>query len=488
MDSDLAALAAIRDARADQLYRLPNVLGSAIGKRYRGGEQLDELCIRVLVERKVAKSELRDDEVIPNELFVPGIGSAPTDVVETGRIEPVLDLGRYRPVKGGCLFSTGGTGGNGGTLGGLAYDGRTLEPAYITNWHAMFKIGYFRPTLPVKVFQPGISTDELIGYATEDPVPLVVVQSVDPTAPGYVQPGTNWSDYPLNVVDAAKGNLHSWPYSDPDYRWEVLDVGPAIFQIGAPYDGQRVQKRGAGSFFTKGYIDGFKPDFVAQAGNFLYRIGSEIMIRTDDGSPFSVPGDSGSVLFSEGSSGLQALGLIYSADASGYAYACDIQYAFSALGLVTVCRGMYLKGVREANYRKAMWGRGPRGSLFEEVAEQMKRFDELRAFVQRSSEPGRALIETATAAIPEIADPLERDPVAFGLYVRLMEKFALAPTVLDLLELELDDKSVDLFQRFLRRLARVEPGLRETLREIGGTVTEARGKRIADLVHTDLGE
>jgi hypothetical protein len=64
------------------------------------------------------------------------------------------------------------------------------------------------------------------------------------------------------------------------------------------------------------------------------------------------------------------------------------------------------------------------------------------------------LFDTLAAAIPQIAGPLQRDPVAFGLYVRLIEKFALAPTVLDLLELEVEDEGVDLFQRFLRRLER----------------------------------
>lgn len=134
-NADLEALRGILAARAEQLHRLPNVVGTGIGRRLRGGQTLDELCICVSVERKVAKSELRDDELVPREVSVPGLGSAPTDVVETGRLRLVLDTAKYRPVRGGCLIRTLPSAppappGSAGTLGGLAYDARTLEPAF----------------------------------------------------------------------------------------------------------------------------------------------------------------------------------------------------------------------------------------------------------------------------------------------------------------------------------------------------------------------
>jgi len=457
-----------------------------------------ELCICVSVERKVAKSELRDDELVPTEVFVPGLGSAPTDVVETGRFRLVLDTAKYRPVRGGCLIMSGsgvppGPRGSAGTLGGLAYDARTLEPAFITNRHCLFRASFFA-TQALPVFQPGGNIDQQIGVAS-DAAPMRFGQSFDATMPGY-------NDHPLNAVDAAKANFHSPYWTTPDIQFDVIDVGKAIYSLGAPSDKQPVQKHGAASGLTKGRIVQLNftepnlcyDEYPGQTPtgqpcrSFYASVGPGLLIQSDDGNPFALPGDSGSVVFSQESgtwSAPQALGLVFSATVGGpYASACDIQQAFSALDLVTVCRGIYLQGVRQARLRaEILFGRVPHHIL----RDQMNRFDELRDYARRASEPGRALVDLATAAIPQFADALHRDPVAFGVYVRLVEKFGLQPTVLDMLEVRIDDEAIDLLHRLLGRVERVEPASGEAGNQLARAVADVRGQRIADLLRVELG-
>ena len=368
-----------------------------------------------------------------------------------------------------------------------------LSPRF-TNRHCLFRASFFA-TQALPVLQPGTFTDEQIGVAI-DAAPMRFGQSFDATMPGY-------SDHPLNAVDAAKGNFHSPYWVTPNIQFDVIDVGKAIYNLGGPSDQQPVQKHGAATGPTKGRI--VQLDYTAgdlcydeypgqtplgqPCTSFYASVGPGLLIRSDDGNPFSAPGDSGSVVFSQEVgpwAAPQALGLLF-AGSGPYAVACDIQQAFSALDLVTVCRGIYLQGLRQARLRAAIFSRVRHDLSFEGLVDQMNRFDELRDYARRASEPGRVLVDLATAAIPQFADALHRDPVAFGLYVRLIEKFGLQPTVLDMLELRIDDQAVDLLHRLLSRLERVEPASRETAGEIASTVAGARDELIADLLRVEVG-
>ena len=71
---------AARQSRYDSyLMALPNVVGTAIGYRQRGGAQTKELCLVVMVRRKCAPADLPADEIVPREL-----DGIPLDVIETG--------------------------------------------------------------------------------------------------------------------------------------------------------------------------------------------------------------------------------------------------------------------------------------------------------------------------------------------------------------------------------------------------------------------
>src|SRR5262245_50167869 len=121
MAEDLSPLREIHAERSERLLRLPNAVGTGVGYRRRAGKETDELCVVVSVERKLSKSDLRDDELVPPEVSVPGLGSAPTDVVEVGRLIPLEDVAMYRPLPGGCRIYGRAIPAH-GTLGALAYD------------------------------------------------------------------------------------------------------------------------------------------------------------------------------------------------------------------------------------------------------------------------------------------------------------------------------------------------------------------------------
>ena len=74
--------AAIAEAQAkydDYLMGLPNVVGTGIGYRQRMNQPTAELCLVVMVSRKLAREKLSSEALLPREL-----DDVPIDVVETG--------------------------------------------------------------------------------------------------------------------------------------------------------------------------------------------------------------------------------------------------------------------------------------------------------------------------------------------------------------------------------------------------------------------
>ncbi len=246
-DGDLAALRAILMERGESLRRLPNVVGTGIGKRQRGGAELDELCIRVYVERKVEERELRDDAAVPRELRLPGVGAAPTDVEETGRPRPLqLDTAEYWPVRGGCALLPEATGARGGTLGGIAFDRHTHDPVWITNRHCIWMAGN-DPVDPAKVWQPS-ATGVAMGWAY-DVAPMVFYGSK------FDVPG---QFHMVNPLDAAKGDF-TFIDESAGVSFSVVEIGPAIFEVDEPWGtpftlGTPVVKHGIATGTTEGHV------------------------------------------------------------------------------------------------------------------------------------------------------------------------------------------------------------------------------------------
>ncbi len=74
-----AEIAAIHERYDTCLMRFPNVVGTGIGYRRRNGQSTDELCLVVMVSRKLERTALPPEAILPREL-----DGAPIDVIETG--------------------------------------------------------------------------------------------------------------------------------------------------------------------------------------------------------------------------------------------------------------------------------------------------------------------------------------------------------------------------------------------------------------------
>lgn len=78
-----------------------NIQGLGIAKRITKGQRLDELALKVYVERKLPKSQV--ENLVPSRVALPGIDrSVETDVEEIGKVEMEVNTARLRPAMPGC--------------------------------------------------------------------------------------------------------------------------------------------------------------------------------------------------------------------------------------------------------------------------------------------------------------------------------------------------------------------------------------------------
>jgi hypothetical protein len=127
------ALHAAVHARNPQLHQIPGVVACVLGRVRRGGIPTGELCMTVLVERKLSAAELRREGVraLPKAITV-GKRRVHVDVVEVGRYLPHVLAGTS---LGPAATASGVT--DEGTLGVFATDLATNAKVAITAMHVM---------------------------------------------------------------------------------------------------------------------------------------------------------------------------------------------------------------------------------------------------------------------------------------------------------------------------------------------------------------
>jgi hypothetical protein len=106
-----------KEKHESELLALENVVGVAVGLKMTAAKPTKKWSIVVLVEKKLPKSEVPKASLVPAEL-----DGDPTDVVEVGKIEPLLFNGKVRPAMPG--FSIGHFNITAGTFGCLVHDVR----------------------------------------------------------------------------------------------------------------------------------------------------------------------------------------------------------------------------------------------------------------------------------------------------------------------------------------------------------------------------
>ncbi len=81
MFSAYERVAIVKEAFTEDLLAKPNVIGVGVGLREREGELTDEIVIVVLVTKKLPRTEIEPDDLIPTD-----IQGVPIDVQEVGEI------------------------------------------------------------------------------------------------------------------------------------------------------------------------------------------------------------------------------------------------------------------------------------------------------------------------------------------------------------------------------------------------------------------
>jgi hypothetical protein len=109
-----------------------------VGHEVVGGKRTDRVCIRVYVRRKLPKSQLAPEAVLPDN-----IDGLPVDVIEDEfwihQAPPVTLEDHRRPhnfLVGGISIGNLLVGGS-GTLGVLVFDNRTGQEMLLSNWHVL---------------------------------------------------------------------------------------------------------------------------------------------------------------------------------------------------------------------------------------------------------------------------------------------------------------------------------------------------------------
>ncbi len=121
----------VRKKVEKELLKIHGVLAVGVGLREKKGEIQRELCFKVTVEKKKAKSKLKVKERIPEEIY-----GFKTDVVEKTITLPAADSKKYRPLIGGCQIQSSTKSGV-GTLGCFARRNSDNKIVLITNWHVV---------------------------------------------------------------------------------------------------------------------------------------------------------------------------------------------------------------------------------------------------------------------------------------------------------------------------------------------------------------
>lgn len=279
-----------------KLLKKSNVVGVGIGEKIKDGKRTGRTCLKIYVEKKVAKERLAKSDLVP-----PEIADVETDVVEVGKIRPLAsNRMRMRPAKGGS--SIGHYKITAGTLGCLVKDKKTGKIMILSNNHVLANSNEAKKG--DSIIQPGVADG---GKNPKDKIAELE---------RWVKIGFGKK---ANTVDAAV----AYPLNDKD-------VSPEISTIGIPKGtakgklGLVIQKSGRTTDHTLGEIKDItatvRVDYNGKTAIFRHQILTSAM---------SQGGDSGSLVLDKKR---RAVGLLFAG--SDFVTICNpITEVFNNLGV-----------------------------------------------------------------------------------------------------------------------------------------------------------
>jgi len=470
-----------QELNQDVLLGYPNVIGVATGFREREGKVTGAVVVQVFVSRKVSDAQLNPADVVPRRVFGWEGFAVQTDVIETTVPAAQQDTTRYRPVEAGSSIGPEASV-SAGTLGGWACDNTDDTIVVLSNNHVLSNLD----TLPVlrRIVQPGrldggVLPGDVIGaLKRHNPVNTVA----NPPPAGTV--------IPTSVVDAAIGSIDGGIDIDHD----VVDIGPAIYELRAPALNMNVQKRGRTTrLTTNGRITS-----VGMTFNCTYRnqtrissIQNAFRITSTDGNVFSSPGDSGSLIFDQAagqlSNTLPVVGLLYAGgtfnNGTPFTDANDINAVFGALNLSTACTCVaraIIRAILESLSREGPW-RPPFPES--ELRRSERDFRRFRSRVLEQSKYGKVLSELIAENAARGGKILAEDDEAFAAAVRALRPLGeYEVSYYELLEKPIDAKTIENLTELVGHVARSDRELGAQLKRVVGTLRQLEGSTLGHVL------
>jgi len=255
-----------------------NVVGIGIGYKITHGKLTAQRCIRIYVDRKIAKTAMPKNCVLP-----PHIKGVPTDVVETGRFHPLpavipKERRRLRPAKPGCSIGFQFTGPQAGfvmagTFGAIVEADGTRY--ILSNNHVLANAN----GLPIGslIFQPGLLDD---GNPQRDQIAtLTRFIALTSEQPNALDCAIAAILDPKSVRASFLPKVGRLKHSEPITATENM----------------RVEKVGRTTGYTTGIVFDVSADIKIEYDLGMLTFQDQILVRGSAG-PFSDHGDSGSVI------------------------------------------------------------------------------------------------------------------------------------------------------------------------------------------------
>jgi hypothetical protein len=316
----MSLLAEVQEAKSVHkalLFARPNVIGLGVGYKVSGDRHTDELCVVVMVRRKLPPVSLREMDFIPRE-----VAGVRTDVFEVGDLRPLsVYTERHRPAPGGV--SLGHYQITAGTLGCTVRDRKTGARMILSNNHVLANRNEGKPGDPI--LQPGpadggsperdtialLERFETLHY-NQQPAACNIAKAYACLGNRLAQMSGSHHQVQIiqafpnatNLIDAALAR----PILDSDILDENLEIGMINGQIEAALS-MEVCKTGRTTAFTKGTVAVLDATVSVNYGDELTATFDHQIVST----PMSEGGDSGSLLVS--SEKKQAVGLLFAGSA-----------------------------------------------------------------------------------------------------------------------------------------------------------------------------
>jgi len=303
-----------------ELCSLDNVVGLGHGNKWVRGENTQQEAIIVLVKKKISKSELKRNIIVPKK-----IDGIITDVIEVGDIsfynehknehkkllrpaQPGISIGHYKV--------------SAGTFGAVVRDRSTGDLLILSNNHVLANLtdgADGRSDIGDSILQPGTFDNgdkekDVIGklarfvplYRETNPPQCkyakmfenIVNKIIGIMKPHYRIQVLRQNEL-VNLVDCAVAA----PVNSDIIKADILGVGPPV-GIKEPKVGMKVKKSGRSSGVTYSIV-------LATNVSIKIKVNQqETAVFTDQvlAGPMSMPGDSGSLILSEDN---YAIGLLF---------------------------------------------------------------------------------------------------------------------------------------------------------------------------------